>query len=180
MTRVWTAAARAIAQRRSAIASGTSPWTRGVIALLTGAALAVFAALCVVLFTMGTLYHIYFNRENLPDLETFARFEFPTIGHVTDRYGQPLVEFAREYRQITQFAEIPPIVRDAILATEDKHFFSHNGVDYLSLPRVVGKVRIGAWGTRAGHRGHDTYWTPAQPGSHCSNLNSATQGPVRP
>ena len=39
---------------------------------------------------------------------------------------------------------IPPIVRGAILAAEDKRFFSHNGVDYYSLPRVLGKVRVGA------------------------------------
>ncbi len=38
-----------------------------------------------------------------------------------------------EHRQITQYADIPPVVRDAILATEDKHFFSHNGVDYFSI-----------------------------------------------
>ena len=28
--------------------------------------------------------------------------------------------------------------------TEDKRFFSHNGVDYSVIPRVLGKVRIGA------------------------------------
>src|SRR5439155_18490280 len=26
--------------------------------------------------------------------------------------------------------------------------FSHNGVDYFSIPRVIGKVRVGAWRTR--------------------------------
>ena len=72
------------------------------------------------------------------------RFEFATIGHVYDTNGQPLIELARERRQITQYADIPSIVRDAILATEDKHFFSHNGVDYWSIPRVIGKVRLGA------------------------------------
>lgn len=108
------------------------------------AALSVSAAL----FTFGQAYHVYFNRENLPDLDAFMRFDFPTIGHINDRNGQPLIKFAREYRQITQYADIPPIVRDAILATEDKHFFSHDGVDYFSVPRVLGKVRIGAWGTR--------------------------------
>ncbi|HWW87697.1 MAG TPA: penicillin-binding transpeptidase domain-containing protein, partial [Vicinamibacterales bacterium] len=28
------------------------------------------------------------------------------------------------------------------------HFFAHNGMDYFSIPRVIGKVRVGAWGTR--------------------------------
>jgi penicillin-binding protein 1A len=98
------------------------------------------------LFTIGAWYHVYFNRENLPDLGLFTRFELPTIGHVYDTSGLPLVEIAREYRDITQYADIPPVVRDAILAAEDKHFFSHNGVDYRSIPRVVARVRLGVWG----------------------------------
>jgi penicillin-binding protein 1A len=88
-------------------------------------------------------YRVYFDRSDLPDMEAFARFEFPTIGRVYDANGQPLIELATEYRKITKYVDIPPIVRDAIIATEDKHFFSHNGVDYSVIPRVLGKVRIG-------------------------------------
>jgi len=107
------------------------------------------------LFTIGA-FHVYFDRRNLPDLGTFTRFEFPTIGRIYDANGQPLVELAREYRQVTRYEDIPPVVRDAILATEDKRFFSHNGVDYFSIPRVIGKVRVGAWVTQlaTGHPGH--------------------------
>jgi membrane peptidoglycan carboxypeptidase len=39
----------------------------------------------------------------------------------------------------SQHQDIPPIVRDAILAAEDRRFFSHNGVDYFSVPRVFSK-----------------------------------------
>jgi len=99
------------------------------------------------LFTIGA-FQVYFDRRNLPDLGTFTRFEFPTIGRIYDANGQPLVELAREYRQVTRYEDIPPVVRDAILATEDKRFFSHNGVDYFSIPRVIGKVRVGAWVTQ--------------------------------
>jgi penicillin-binding protein 1A len=123
--------------------TGTS-WTRGVIVLLGCAALLAAASVSAALFTLGVLHHIYLDRRNLPDLGPFTRFEFHTIGHIYDTNGQPLIELAREYRQITQYVDIPPIVRDAILATEDKHFFNHNGVDYFSIPRVLGKVRVGA------------------------------------
>jgi penicillin-binding protein 1A len=93
-------------------------------------------------------YHVYFDRSDLPDIEAFARFEFPTIGTVYDANGQPLMELAKEYRKIVKYEDIPPIVRDAILATEDKHFFSHSGVDYSVIPRVLGKVRIRALAAR--------------------------------
>jgi penicillin-binding protein 1A len=112
--------------------------------LLTGMVLAGAASVGAALFTIAALYHVYFDREHLPDLGPFTRFEFPSIGHVYDTNGQPLIELAREYRQNTHYEEIPPIVRDAILATEDKRFFSHNGTDYSCIPRVLGKVRLSA------------------------------------
>ena len=80
-------------------------------------------------FVLATLlaavefHYIYFNRHNLPDLGPFTRFEFPTIGHVDDAGGRPLVELAREYREIARYADIPPIVCDATLAAENKRFF---------------------------------------------------------
>jgi penicillin-binding protein 1A len=121
--------------------------------LLTGAMLLGVASVGAALLASAALYHVYLDRKDLPDPGPFTRFEFPTIGHVYDANGQPLIELAREYRVITQYADIPPVVREAILATEDKRFFSHNGVDYLSIPRLVGKVRVGAWGMRLLTRG---------------------------
>jgi penicillin-binding protein 1A len=95
-----------------------------------------------VLFTASVVYHVYFNRQSLPDLGPFTRFEFPAIGHVYDSNGQPLIALARERRLLSRFADIPPVVREAILATEDKRFFSHNGVDYRSIPRVLVRIRM--------------------------------------
>ena len=108
--------------------------------------LLVFAILLAVppsgvgVIALGTWRHVYNNRDNLPDLGPFARFEFSTIGHIYDTNDESLATFAREYRLITQYRDIPTIVRDAILATEDKRFFLHSGVDYLTVPRVLAKV----------------------------------------
>ena len=112
-------------------------WKRGIVTLLVCTTV-ITAALVAVGF-----HHIYFDRTNLPDIGPFARFEFSTIGHVYDANDQPLIEMAREYRRNIKYEDIPPIVRDAILATEDKNFFTHSGVDYSVIPRVLGKVRIG-------------------------------------
>ena len=83
---------------------------------------------------------IHFDRTNLPDLSAFIRFEPPTIGEVHDSEGEVLLELAHEYRRIVSYGEIPEIVRDAVLAAEDKAFFSHHGVDWTSLPRVLVKA----------------------------------------
>lgn len=117
--------------------SGRLPWHRGVGHLL------VFAMVigCTII-AMG-LFHIYFDRTNLPDIEPFTRFEFSTIGHIYDANGQLLMEMARERRQNSKYEDIPPIVCDAIIATEDKNFFTHDGIDYSVIPRVLSKIRIG-------------------------------------
>lgn len=108
----------------------------------------IIVALILAFVLFIGIHYIYFDRSNLPDIGPFLNFEFPVAGHVYDINGKPLIELAREHRQIVQYADIPPIVRDAILAAEDKNFFSHNGVDYSRIPRVLSKVRIGTLVTR--------------------------------
>jgi penicillin-binding protein 1A len=104
--------------------------------------------MCTIVITFALvaagLHYIYLDRTNLPNIEPFARFEFPAIGCIFDANGRPLIEVAREYRRIIQYKDLPPIVRDAIVATEDKNFFSHSGVDYSTIPRVLSKVRMSA------------------------------------
>ena len=127
--------------------------------LRAGAAMLAIASAGVVLLT---LHGLYLSRSHLPDLGPFTRFEFPAIGRVYDANGQPLIEIAREYREITRYPDIPPIVRDAILATEDKRFFSHDGVDYSTIPRVLSKIRMDAFAGRLATGGrHDGADGPA-------------------
>src|SRR4030066_1211825 len=117
-------------------------WKRGVLYLFIGT---IFIATALV--AVG-FHHVHFDRTNLPDIGPSLRFEFPPVGHIYDANGQPLIELAKEYRQIIQYEDIPPIVRDAILATEDKNFFTHSGVDYSVIPRVLCKVRMGSLAAR--------------------------------
>jgi penicillin-binding protein 1A len=88
------------------------------------------------------VYHVYFDRSDVPDLESFLRFEPSTTGVIRDARGGVLIELAREYRRVVSYDEVPPILRQAILAAEDKRFFSHSGVDYRALPRVVRKAVV--------------------------------------
>ena len=98
--------------------------------------------LLLLLPAVGLVYHIYFDRRGLPDLEPFIRFDLSTIGHVSDAQGTVLAELAREYRRVVSYDEVPAVLRHAILAAEDKNFFSHSGVEYQALPRVVYKTAV--------------------------------------
>jgi penicillin-binding protein 1A len=99
-------------------------------------------ALLLLLLSAGLILHVYFNRSGLPDIEPFIRFEPPTTGKVYDARGQVLIELAREYRRVVSYEEVPIILRQAILAAEDKNFFTHSGVEYRALPRVVQKTAV--------------------------------------
>ena len=109
----------------------------------------VVAALLLVVVTTPVLLGVfvllpslYLDRRNLPDIGPLLRFEFPAVGTIYDANNKALAELAVEKRLNTQYNDIPPIVRDAVIAAEDKRFFSHNGVDYYSLPRVISKIRF--------------------------------------
>jgi len=130
-----------------------SAWLRRAVWLTV----LLMALLPLVLTTWGLAHHIYFDRSDVPDLEPFIRFELSTIGKVYDARGAVLVELAREYRQVVSYEEVPPVLRHAILAAEDKNFFAHSGVDYRALPRVLYKAAIssvGAWWNGDGFRLH--------------------------
>ena len=88
------------------------------------------------------LQHVKYDRAELPEMEPLVRFEPPTIGHLYDARGEVLLELAREYRWVVRYPEIPVTLREAILAAEDKNFFSHEGVDFGALPRVAGKAVV--------------------------------------
>jgi penicillin-binding protein 1A len=88
------------------------------------------------------VYTIYFDRRDLPDLGAFLRFEPLTTGEIRDDRGEVLIQLAREYRRVVSYDELPPILRDAILAAEDKNFFTHSGVEYRALPRVIQKTAM--------------------------------------
>jgi penicillin-binding protein 1A len=133
----------------------------GSIVLRACVVLTCVVFLSAMLLGLDAWHYIYIDRKNLPDLGTFTRFEFPTIGHVYDINGESLIGLAREYRDITRYEDIPPIVRDAILAAEDKRFFSHNGVDYVSVPRVLGKARVESVVGRLARRGRYDEHGPA-------------------
>ncbi len=131
-----------VAASRLWTGAGMPPWTHGLVSVRTGAAVLVGVWACTSMIMASEVYRANYDRRQLPDLGAFIRFEFPCVGRVNDRNGDLLMGLARERREITQYSDLPPIIRGAILATEDKRFFTHAGVDVLSLPRVLAKAHF--------------------------------------
>ena len=51
--------------------------------------------------------------------------------------GTVIGSFALEHRVILYYNQIPPVLRDAVLSIEDKHFESHFGVDIIGIVRAA-------------------------------------------
>ena len=99
--------------------------------LLLAAALSVVAVVAA-----GAAVYWSFVRD-LPALETLADYQPALTSTVLDRHGTPIGEFYEFRRRLTPLAEVPPVVIQAFLATEDKSFYAHSGVDYLSIVRAA-------------------------------------------
>lgn len=106
----------------------------------------VGAAFLLASLVLSLVHGVFLDRTRVPDLEPFMQFEFLTVGPIVDRHGAALMEFG-ERRSLTPYGDIPPIVQAAVLAAEDKRFYAHRGLDFLSLVRVASKGRVGrGWG----------------------------------
>ena len=48
--------------------------------------------------------------------------------------GRFMAEIGSEKRTVAKLKDIPPVVRDAFIATEDKRFYEHDGIDWVRVP----------------------------------------------
>jgi penicillin-binding protein 1A len=68
------------------------------------------------------------------------------ITEVYSSDGTLIAEFAAERRKLIAYEDIPPHVRDAFIAIEDRRFFEHEGVDIKSiLGAVLENIQEGDW-----------------------------------
>lgn len=61
----------------------------------------------------------------------------------------PASGWSQELTRPVSLEQIPPLLVDAIVLTEDKHFFSHSGIDVKSIFRAL-EANIKAWRYRQG------------------------------
>ena len=105
-----------------------------------------FALLLLAAISIGALSGLLFvYSSDLPQIRALEDFR-PDI--VTELYaddGQIVGSFALQRRILLTYEQIPPVLKDAILTTEDQHFNEHWGVDFT---RVAGA----AWRNLLAHR----------------------------
>jgi penicillin-binding protein 1A len=75
-------------------------------------------------------------KINLPDVSELEHFEPNIISTVLADDGSVIKEFAIERRVEVPYEKIPPVLKQAIVATEDPRFFRHHGVDFRGILRA--------------------------------------------
>ncbi len=85
---------------------------------------------------LAALAYWHFSRD-LPDYQQLADYQPPIVTRVHAGDGRLLAEYASERRIFVPISAIPPRVVDAFIAIEDKHFYSHPGIDLSSILRAA-------------------------------------------
>ncbi len=110
-------------------------WQRAILRLvlwLVGLALAgVASAVIIGAVALAVAY------PNLPDISDLSDYRPKLPLRVYSADGVLIGEFGEERRNLTPIAEIPKVMKDAVLAIEDARFYSHGGVDYRGLVRAA-------------------------------------------
>ena len=74
---------------------------------------------------------------NLPDVSDLSDYRPKLPLRVFSSEGILIGEFGEELRNLTPIAQIPKVMKDAVLAIEDAHFYEHGGINYKSMLRAV-------------------------------------------
>ena len=110
--------------RRSGVAAFFK-WSFGIA--LAGAASAVLLAVFVFAF-------IY---RQLPPIDTLSDYRPRVPLRIWSADGQLLGEFGEERRDFIRLKDVPPHVKNAILAAEDAGFYDHPGIEITGIARAA-------------------------------------------
>ncbi|HEY4740254.1 MAG TPA: PBP1A family penicillin-binding protein [Candidatus Acidoferrales bacterium] len=78
---------------------------------------------------------LFVYTSDLPEIHALEDYRPDTVTELYADDGQSIGTFALQRRILLTYEQIPKVLKDAIIATEDQHFDEHWGVDFT---RVVG------------------------------------------
>ena len=89
------------------------------------------------LLTGGCGYMYYRYGHDLPDHDVVKEYEPKVITRLHAADGSLMAEFAEERRLFIPIEQVPEHVIQAFISAEDKDFYSHGGVDFVSLAKTM-------------------------------------------
>ena len=106
----------------------------------------VWGASLALLGLLALAVAVGLTAQSLPDFEEIKTTQSEQMIVVRARDGTQLVSLGPSYGKWVPYDQIPQVMKDAMLSTEDKRYYSHVGIDPIGLARSV-KVRLeeGKW-----------------------------------
>ena len=80
--------------------------------------------------TIGTVAMVGYYSQGLPSLDQLREGNLAQTTKFYDRNGNPLTSFYVENRTVVPLSKISMSLQDATISTEDRTFYSNQGVDY--------------------------------------------------
>ena len=77
--------------------------------------------------------------EQCPSVDILEEYQPRQTSKLYAADGRFLAELGLERRTVARIQDIPPLVQNAFVYTEDKRFYSHNGIDFI---RVFGSAIV--------------------------------------
>ncbi len=125
--------------------------------------IAVLSAFCA--------FMVYVKNEAEPKYEN-AKLNTIEISRLYDKDGNEFAKIGSENREKVKYDQLPEVLVDAIIATEDARFFQHNGFD---APRFL-KATIGQITKGAGAGGASTLTMQVVKNSFTDKFGEKTSG----
>jgi len=85
----------------------------------------------------GCGYMYYRYGHDLPDHDVVKEYEPKVITRLHAADGTLMAEFAEERRLFIPIEQVPEHVIHAFISAEDKDFYKHGGVDFISLAKTM-------------------------------------------
>ncbi|WP_198405055.1 transglycosylase domain-containing protein, partial [Burkholderia humptydooensis] len=98
-----------------------------------------FVGLFATLLVVGALivgYALVVMGPQLPSLDALTHYQPKVPLRVYSADHVLLGEFGEERRSLVRFADIPDVMKKAVLAIEDYRFYEHGGVDFVGILRA--------------------------------------------
>src|SRR6266568_2280524 len=101
-------------------------------------ALAVLAAVCAVVMVMAvTVVAVAYSRTPLPTAASEAALQQSSVVYFSNGKNQVGTFSTGTNRQMLAPAQIPQVLKDAVIAAEDRHFYTEGGVSPTGIVRAA-------------------------------------------
>ena len=85
---------------------------------------------------MGLSLALLLANDRLPSMDALTDYKPKIPLRVYTSDGILIGEFGEERRSVVHIQDVPPLMKNAILAAEDNRFFEHSGVDFKGILRA--------------------------------------------